>query len=160
MIKKIGITWTDIGITEVFVNFQRTGCHPLTILIITSVLSNFADIDFRIKVGSKCFMMISCITVYDIQILDFVEIMFGCIGCVDSTDSRIETTAKNGCQTCFLETVVVSPLPAVFKMSFIFRLIVGCIQVVDTRLQTGFHNGKVLIRKSNVDYDFRLKVIE
>ena len=39
-------------------------------------------------------------------------------------------------------------------------LIVGCIQVVDTRLQTGFHNGKVLIRKSNVDYHFRLKVIE
>ena len=40
-------------------NFQRTGCYPLSVFIITSVLGNFADVYFRIEVCSKCFMMIT-----------------------------------------------------------------------------------------------------
>ncbi|CDC90223.1 unknown [Bacteroides faecis CAG:32] len=160
MIKKIRITRTDVWISQVLMNFQRTGCYPLSVFIITSVLGNFADVYFRIEVCSKCFMMITGITVHNVQILNFIEVMLCCIGSIDAADSRVESATKDSCQTGFFEAVVVGPLPAVFKMSFIFRLVICGIQIIDSCFQTGLHYGKVLIRKSNVNHHFRFKVIE
>ena len=73
-------------------NFQRTGLHPLTIFIITAILCNLADIDFRIEVGGKCHTMITGVTIYDIQIVDFIKMMFSRISCKDSRNTRIKTT--------------------------------------------------------------------
>jgi hypothetical protein len=54
-------------------NFQRTGSYPFAIFIIASVLRNFADVDFRIEVRSKCFMVVTRITVYNVQILNLIK---------------------------------------------------------------------------------------
>ena len=141
-------------------NLKWPGSYPFTILIITSVLGDFTDINFRIEISGKRFMMITCITVYDVQILNFVEIMFSCICRIDSTYTRIKTTTQDSCQPGFFETIVVSPLPAIFKMSFIFGLIVRSIQIVHSSFQTSFHNGQVLIGEGNIDNHFRFEVIE
>ena len=66
MIQQVGITRTDIGISQILVVFQWFGGHPFAFFIITSVLSNFADIDFRIKIGSERFVMVAGITVHNI----------------------------------------------------------------------------------------------
>ena len=105
-------------------------------------------------------MMISGITVYDIQVLDFVKIMLGRISCIDTTDSRIESTTEDSCQAGFLETFMVSPLPAIFKVSFIFRLIIGRIQIVHSGFQASFHDSQVLIGKSNINHHFRFEIVE
>ena len=141
-------------------DFQRAGSYPLAVFIITSVLGNFADIDFRIEVGCKCFVVIAGITVYDVQILDFVEIMLGGVGGIDTAHSRIESTAEDSCQTSFFETFMISPLPTVFKMSFIFGFVVGSVQIVNSGFQTCFHNGQVLIREGNVNHHFRFEIVE
>ena len=140
--------------------FQRFGCNPFAVFIITSVLGNFADIDLRIEVCSKCLMMVSCITVDDIQILDFIEVMFGSISRIDTTYSRVESASQDCGQASFLKAFLVCPLPTVFEVSFVFRLIVCRIQVVYAGFQTSFHDGQVLIRKSYVNNDFGFKTIE
>lgn len=76
MIQKIRITRTDVRISQVFVEFQRLGSNPLSVFVITSVLCDFADVDFRIEVGSESLVVISGIAVYDVQVVDFIEMMF------------------------------------------------------------------------------------
>lgn len=66
-------------------NFQGFGGYPLSVFIITSVLGDFTDIDFRIEVCSKSLVMISGITIYYIQVLNFIEIMFGSICRINAT---------------------------------------------------------------------------
>ena len=122
-------------------NLQRTGCNPFAIFVVTSVLSYFTDIDFRVEVSCKCFMVVSRIAVYYIKILNFIEVMFGGIGCIDATYSWIESASEDGCESGFFETIVIGPLPTVFEMSFIFRFIISCIQIVYSGFQTCFHDG-------------------
>ena len=72
--------------------FQWSCSYPFPVLIITSVLGNLADVDFRIEVRSKCFMVITGITIHDVQILDFIEIVLCSVSSVYTTYSRVETT--------------------------------------------------------------------
>ena len=125
-------------------DFQRTGSYPLAVFIITSVLGNFADIDFRIEVGGECFMMISGIAVYDVQILYFVKMMFGGVCSIDAANSRVENATEDGGQSGILEEFLIGPLPTLFKVGNIFWLIIGGIQIVDSTLQTSLHDGEVL----------------
>ena len=73
-------------------DFQRLGGNPFPVFVITSILCNFAYIDFWIEVCGKSLMMIACIAIDNIQVLDFIEVMFGCISRIDATYSRIEST--------------------------------------------------------------------
>ncbi len=160
MIQQVGITRTDIGISQILVVFQWFGGHPFAFFIITSVLSNFADIDFRIKIGSKRFVMVTGITVHNIQVVHLVKMMFCSVGCINTTYSRVEPTTQYSCQSCVFKTFLISPLPTVFEMSFIFRFIVCCIQIIHSSLQTSFHDGQILIRQSYIDDDFGFETIK
>ena len=160
MIQQVGITRTDIGISQILVVFQWFGGHPFAFFIITSVLSNFADIDFRIKIGSERFVMVAGITVHNIQVVHLVKMMFCCVGCINATYSRIESTTQYRCQSCVFKTFFISPLPAVFEMSFILWFIVCCIQIIHPGFQTSFHDGQILIRQSYIDDDFGFETIK
>ena len=106
-------------------NFQGSGGYPLSVFIITSVLGDFTDIDFRVKVRSECLVMVAGVAVDDIQILDFIEMMFRCISCIYSRYTRIESASQDSRQTRFFETVFIGPLPAVLIFGFIKRFVVG-----------------------------------
>ena len=140
MIQKIRITRTDVRISQVFVEFQRLGSNPLSVFVITSVLCDFADVDFRIEVGSESLVVISGIAVYDVQVVDFIKMMFCCVCGIYSTYSRVESATQNGSQSGIFNAFLLCPLPAVFKVCLVFRLVVCCIQVVHSRLKTRFHN--------------------
>ena len=160
VIKQVGVAWTDVRISQVFVDFQRLGCHPFSVFIIAAVLCNLTDVDFRIEVGGECFMMISGITVYDVQILYFVKMMFGGVCRIYAAYSRVETAAEDGGQSGIFEAFLIGPLPTVFKVGNIFRLIIGGIQIVDSALQASLHDGEVLVGEGYVDDDFGFETIE
>ena len=66
VVKQVGVTRTNVGIIQRLVYFQRLGSDPLTVFIIASVLGDFADVDFRIEVGSEGFVVVAGITVHNI----------------------------------------------------------------------------------------------
>ena len=90
-------------------------------------------------------MVVTGVAVDDIQILHLLEMMLGSIGRVDRGDTRIEAAAENSRQTGLLKALAVGPLPAVFEMSLVLRLVVGCIEIATTAGQTGIHDGQVLV---------------
>ena len=157
MVQQIRLSFPDIRISQGLMNFERSCLDPLSVFIKTSVLGDLPNIDFRIEVGSKSHSVISGITIYDIQILNFIEVMFGSISGKDRRYARIESTSQNSGQSFFFKAFMVCPLPAIFEMCFIFRLVISRIQIVHSGFQTSFHNRQVLIRKSNINHNIRLE---
>ena len=149
--QKVALLGTDIGIVEGLVNLHRLRLDVLTILVIQALLGNLTDVNLGVEVGSKCLVVITSIAVNDIQVLNLLEVMLGSISCIDTGYAGVETTPQDGAKTSPLETLAVSPLPAVFKVSLILRLVVGGIHIVTTCLQASLHDGEVLIRQSQVD---------
>ncbi len=74
--------------------------------------------------------------------------------------TRVEPASENCGQTCLLETLAVSPLPAIFEMSLILRLIVGGVEIVDATLKACLHDGQILIGESYIDTDIGLVTVE
>ena len=111
VVKQITVTRTNAGICQVLMNLQRFRLHPLSVLPVKTFLGYLADVDFRIEVGCESLVMVAGIAVNDVEILNFVEMMFGGIGRKDTRHSRIETTAEDGRQSSFAETVAIGPLP-------------------------------------------------
>ena len=81
MEKEVRLAGTDIGICQGLVNLKRTGLNPFAILVVTSLLGNLADVDLGVKVSSKCLMVITGVAVYNIKIVNLVEIMLCSIRC-------------------------------------------------------------------------------
>ena len=104
--------------------------------------------------------MVAGIAVYDVEIVDLVEVMLGGISSIDTADTRVEATAEDSRQTSLFETILVGPLPGVLEVCFVLRLVVGRIEVVAATSQTGVHNRQVLIGQGEVDHQLRLVVRE
>ena len=111
VIEQIAFAGPDFRIIERFVEFERTGCYPFAVLIITSVLRNFPDIDFRVEVGGESLAMVTGVTVDDVESLHIGKIMFGGIGCKYARHSRVETTTEYGGESGLFKTFFISPLP-------------------------------------------------
>ena len=158
--QQVAVARSDIRIRQVLVNLQRLGLHPLTVFPVESLLGDFADVNLRIEVGGESLMVVTGIAVHNVEILDFIEMVFGSIGSEDARDTRIEATTEDSGQTSLTEAVAIRPLPGVFEMRLIFRLVVGRIEIVTAARQTSIHNGQVLIRQREVDDQFRFEVIE
>ncbi len=153
VVEEVALTFTDIGISEGLVDLERFGGDLLAILIVTSVLSDLADVDLGIEVGGESFSMITAVAIDDVEILHVREVMLGSIGGEDTRYTRIETTTKDSSETCVLEAFLISPLPGVFEMSHILGLIVGGVEIVDSADQAGIHNGEILIGEGDIDHE-------
>ena len=122
----------------------------------TAFRSHFADVYFRIKVGGEGVAVIAAIHVYNIQFPDFIEMMFGQPGCEHIGCTGIESGPQQGHQPGLAELFLVRPLPFIFEFGRVPGLIVGGIQIVHAALQTGVHDGQVLIGQRDVDHQVRL----
>jgi inorganic pyrophosphatase len=145
VMQEIALAGTDIGIVQGLVNLHRFGLDVLSVLVVKSLLGNFTNVDFGIEVGGECLVMVSGIAVHNVQIVDFIEVVLCDISGKHTGHTGVETASQNGAKASLLEAFTVGPLPAVFEMSLILRLIVGGIQIDATGLQTSFHNGEILI---------------
>ena len=84
MVQQIALSRTDVGVGQGLVDLQRFCLDPLAIFIVESLLGNLADIDLGVEVCGEGVVMIASIAVHDVQIVDFVEVVFGCIGRIDT----------------------------------------------------------------------------
>ena len=139
---------------------QRLRLYPLPVLIVESLLRNLTDIDLRVEVRGESVMMIASIAIDNVEIMDLVEVMLGSIGCIDATDTWVEAATEDSSQTCLLETILIGPLPGIFEMCLVLRLVISRIKVVAATGKTGIHDCQVLIRQSEVNHEFRLVVVE
>ena len=111
VVQQIAVARADVGVGQVLVNLQRLGLHPLAVFPVEALLGDLADVDFRVEVGGESLVVVAGITVYDVEILNLLEVVLGGIGCEDAGHARVEAASQNGCQTGFLEALSVSPLP-------------------------------------------------
>ena len=104
--------------------------------------------------------MVAGVAVYNVEVMNFLEMMLSSIGSVDACHARVESAAQDGSQASLFEAFAVSPLPAVLEVRLVARLVVGSIQIVDATFQTSVHDCKVLIRQRHIDDNVRAMLLE
>ena len=105
-------------------------------------------------------MVVTGIAIDDVQLCHLVEMMLGGIGGVDARHTRVEAAAEDGRETSLLKLLLVGPLPRIFEVRLVFRLIVGRVHIVAATSQTGLHDGEILVRQGEVEHQLRLVLIE
>ena len=169
MMKQIHIFFADLWEIIFSFDLHRLSLYPVTILPVRTVCGHFPQIDLRVKVGGKRIAMISSVAVQNIDRLDLIKIMFQCIGCKDTGDTRIKAASEKCRDACFFKFFLISPLPgivkicgksglfAAFLVNFtplfivgIFRLIIGGINIIHLACQTRIHDRQILVRKCHI----------
>ena len=134
MVEEVGLTYADVGVGQRLMNLLRLGLAPLAILVVLTLLRDLADVDLGVEVGGEGLVVVAAVAVYDIEVMDFVEVVLGCVGREDARDPWVEATAEDSRQASFLEALLIGPLLAVFELSLVQRLIVGRVEVIDAGL--------------------------
>ena len=83
----------------------------LSVLVVETFLGNLAYVYLWVEVGGKCFVMVSCIAVHDVEVLYLVEVVLCCVCGEYACDARVETASENGAETSLLKAFAVSLLP-------------------------------------------------
>ena len=130
---------------------HRSGFDEFAALPVAAFGGDFANVDFRVEIGGKGAAVVATVHVDDVERMDFIEMVLQCPCCENIGDAGVEAGAEQGGEARLLETLLIGPLPAVFKFGHIFGLVVGGVEVVNTRSQTGFHQRQILIREGDVD---------
>ncbi len=123
--------------------------------------------------------MVTTIAVQDINSVDGIEVMLLGISYEDRSYTGIKSASKQCGKSGIFELLLVGPLPAVievsgksgflaallidltpFRVVGIFRLVISSIYIVYLALQAGIHDGKILIRKSDVENDIRMVILD
>ena len=151
VVHQVALARTNHGISEWLVNLQRTGLDPLAVLPVATLLGDFTDVDLGVEVGGKGLAVVAGIAVHDVERVYLTEVVLGGIGGIDAAHARVKTAAQDGSQSSLFKALAVSPLPAVLKVSLVAGLIVCRVEVVDTTLEAGLHDGQVLIGQRQVD---------
>ena len=95
----------------------RLGLVPLSILVVLTLLSDLADVDLGIEVRGEGLVVVPTIAVYDIEVVDLIEVVLGSIGGEDPGHPWVEATAQDSRQPSFFEALLIGPLPAVLDLA-------------------------------------------
>ena len=153
VMEQITLFGTDAGIGQRLMNLHRLRLDVLAILPVETLLRNLSDVDFGVEVRGKSLVMVACVAVHDVEILNLIKVMFGCVSCEDARHAWVETATQNGAEPSLLKAFAICPLPRVLEVCFVFGLVVSRIEIVATRRQTSLHDGEVLIRQREVHHD-------
>jgi hypothetical protein len=104
--------------------------------------------------------VVAGVAVDDVEVVDFVEMVLGGIGCEDGRDARVEAAAEDRRKPCGLEPILIGPLPRILEMRLVLRLVVGRVEVVAAALQARVHDREILVWQGNVDNDVGLESAE
>ena len=99
MVEQVALLRSYLRICERLVDFERLGLHPLSVFPVETLLSDLADIDFGVEVGSKSLVVVACVAVDDVEILNLVEVMLGGISGEDACNTGVEATSEDSCQS-------------------------------------------------------------
>ena len=64
--------------------------YPVAVFPVRAGSGYLAEVDFRIEVGCKRISMIAAVAVQNINRVNFIEIVFLCIGCKNAGDTRVK----------------------------------------------------------------------
>ena len=175
VMKKVHILLANLREIINSLDLHRFCLNPFSILHIASVCGNLTKIDLRIEVCCKRISMVAAVAIKNIDSIYLIKIVFLSICSKHACNTRIKACSEKRGKSCFLESVFISPLPAVIKICgkalllaallidlaplrivSIFRLIVCCIDIIYLTLKAGIHDSKILIWKCNVKYSIRL----
>ena len=153
VVDDVRLALADARIIERLVDLVRLGHHPLSVLVITPFLGHLADVDLGVEVRGESHAVVAGVAVDDVKVVDLVEMVLGGIGREDGRHARVETAAEDRRESRGLEAVLIGPLPRVFEMRLVLRLVVGRVEVVAAAFEAGVHDREILVRKRHVDHD-------
>ncbi len=104
--------------------------------------------------------MIAAVDVDDVELVYLVKVMFGEIGGENVGSTGIKAAAQYRRQARLAETILIGPLPVIFKLGRIRRLVVCGIEVVHSCSKAGIHDAQVLIGECDIDHQFRLLTLQ
>jgi len=96
----------------------------------------------------------------DVDLLHHVQIFFGGQGGVDIGDARIKTGTEQRHDSGIFEPLLIGPLPGIFKLRGVQRLVVSGVKIVNAGFKTGIHDGQILVGKRHVDHQLRLHLFD
>lgn len=73
------------------------------------------------------------------------------VGAEDVGHAGVEARAEESGEAGLLEALAVGPLPGVFELREVGRLVVGRVDVVDAGVEAGVHQVEVLVGQGDVD---------
>ncbi|MNM95941.1 hypothetical protein D3C81_1084020 [compost metagenome] len=160
MVKQIHILFPDFREVVDAFDFHRLGFDPFAVLPVAALRGHFANVDLRVEVRRKRIAVVARIAVEDIDVLDFVEVMFQGIRGKYAGYAWVKAAAQQCGDAGLLKALAVFPLPLVFEFRGIFRLIVRRIHVVRLGCQAGVHDRQILIRQSQVHHHVRFNFVD
>ena len=104
--------------------------------------------------------MAAGVGVDDVDGVDAVELVLVQPRGVDVRHPGIEAAAQQRHDAALAEAVLVGPLPFVFELRFVQRLVVGGVQVVHAGGEAGVHDVKILVGQRDIDHYFRLHALD
>ena len=111
MVQEVRLARTDVRIIQRHVNLHRLCLDVFTVLIVETFLGNLTDIDFRIEVCSESLVMVSSVTIHDVEVLYLVKVMLCSVSSEDTCHARVEAATEDSAETSLLEALAISPLP-------------------------------------------------
>ena len=160
VVDDVGLALADPGIIQRPVYLVGLGDDPAPVFVVAAFLRHLADVDLGVEVGGESHAVVAGVAVDDIEIMNLVEMVLGGVGREDSRDARVEAAAEDRGEAGGLEPILVGPLPRILEMGLVLGLVVGGIEVVAAALETGVHDGEILIREGDVDDDIGLESAE
>ena len=80
------------------------------------------------------------------------------VGGENLSDAGIEPAAENRGKTGLLELLAVRPLPGIFEVRLVRRLVIGRIEIAHAGFQTRVHDREILIRQRDVHNKIGLEI--
>ena len=142
----------DLGEIEDAGDLHRSGGHPVAVLPVAAIGGHLTDVDLRIEVGGEGVAVIAGVAVEDVHRVDAIEVVLTGVGGEDVGYTRVETGTEQGREPGLFESVLIGPLPFVFELGLIRRLVVGGVEIVDPGFQAGVHDGQILVGQGHVDH--------
>ena len=99
--------------------------------------------------------MVAGVAVDDVGEVNLVEEPLLSVGAVDADDAGVEAAAQDRHDALRPKTLLVGPLPRVAELRLVAGLVIGRVEIVDARRQTGVHDREILVRQRQVDDNVR-----
>ena len=112
---------------------------------------DLANINLRIKISRKMLAVVATIAIENIQRMHLFNIVLGDVGRENIGDTWVEPTAQQRHDAAINKAVVIGPLPVIFELGLIARLVIRRVQIIDASFKAGIHYGKVLVRQCQID---------
>jgi hypothetical protein len=114
----------------------------------------------EVEVGRERMTVVTSVAIEDVDCVDLVEELFLGVCAENIGDAGIEAGAQERHDSGGFESLPVGPLPLVFELRFVGRLVVCGVEVVDSGFEAGIHQRQVLVGQSDVDQEVGLLVFD